>query len=105
MGSTFSHKIKIKESKTIDKVDFGVFNLLFMSDGRLASCSNDKNIRIYDPKNDYHCDIVIKTKHKIGISYMCKLNNDNLVSCSKGNDNDIKIWRITKSDYKCVYTI
>ena len=56
-------KINIEEIKCIktitDHTDC-VYSLLLLKDKRIASCSYDNTIRIYDPLNDYHCDQVIK---------------------------------------------
>ena len=49
----------IKSIKTITGHTYPVISLLLLKDGRVASCSWDKTIRIYAPSNDYHCDQVI----------------------------------------------
>ena len=48
--------INIKETKTLTEHSDAVYSLLLLNDGRVASCSDDNTIRIYDPSNDYHCD-------------------------------------------------
>ena len=69
----------IKSIKTITDHAKYVNSLLHLKDGRVASCSDDKTIWIYDPSNDYHCDQVIKSE---GISSICQLDDGTIVSCS-----------------------
>ena len=74
-------EINIEQVKTItDHTDY-VYSLLHLKDGRVASCSNDNTIRIYDPSNDYHCDQVIR-RHSKGILSICQLDDGTIVSCS-----------------------
>lgn len=75
---------------------------MLLSDGRLASCSKDHSIKIYNMNNDYHCDITIK-EHTSDVNDICEINQGKLVSCS--NDKSIKIWSIYKSSYHCEHTI
>ena len=71
----------IKSIKTITGHTSSVTSLLHLKDGRVASCSWDNTIRIYDPSNDYHCDQVIK-RHSEGITSICQLDDGTIVSCS-----------------------
>ena len=60
-------EIIIKAVKTItEHIDY-VNSFLRLIDGRVATCSSDNIIRVYDPFNDYHCDQVIK-RHSEGIT-------------------------------------
>ena len=88
--------------KTINEHSDNVFSLLLLSDGRLASCSCDDTIKIYDIKNNYHCDITLEG-HTDYVTYISQLDNNKLISCS--DDRSIKIWSITQSSYQCDYTI
>ena len=74
-------EINIEQVKTITDHTGCVYSLLHLRDGRVASCSDDKTIRIYDPSNDYHCDQVIK-RHSEGITSICQLDDGTIVSCS-----------------------
>ena len=87
--------------KTINERSKFVTSLLLLSDGRLASCSRDKTIKIYDIKNNYHCDITLEG-HTDCVTYISQLYNNILISCSS---HTIKIWSITQSSYQCDYTI
>ena len=74
-------EINIEQVKTIREHAHCVYSLLHLKDGRVASCSEDKTIRIYDPSNDYHCDQVIK-RHSEGIISICQLDDGTIVSGS-----------------------
>ena len=67
--------------KTITDHTSSVFSLLLLKDKRIASCSRDRTIRIYNPSNDYHCEQVIK-RHSGGIFSICELDDGTIVSCS-----------------------
>ena len=67
-------EINIEPVKTITELTDSVKSLLHLKDGRIASCSNDNKIRIYDPSNDYHCNKVIK-RHSKSINSICQLDN------------------------------
>ena len=71
----------IKSIKTITGHTDSVKSLLHLKDGRVASCSRDTTIRIYDPSNDYHCVQVLK-RHSKGILSICQLDDGTIVSCS-----------------------
>ena len=100
--------VKIEDIKTITIItghtDDYVYSLLYRRDGRVASCSVDKTIRIYDPSNYYHCDQVIK-RHSKSIQSICQLDDGTIVSCSHDKSiiigdytinhaNDKKIWKV-----------
>ena len=82
--------VKIEDVKSIKTItehtDDCVYSLLHLKDGRVASCSLDNTIRIYDPSNDYHCDQVIK-RHSIVIQSICQLDDGTIVSCSNDRTN------------------
>ena len=78
---------KISCIKTIeDNCDY-VHSLILLNDNRIASCSRDKTIRIYNPCNEYHCDKVLH-RHSDWIYSICQLEDGTLVSCSK----DKSMW-------------
>ena len=58
-----------------------VTSLIQLKDKRIASCSEDGTIRIFDPSNDYHCDKLIKI-NKEGIKSICELDDGTIVSCT-----------------------
>ena len=72
----------MKAIKTISEHTDEINSLLLLKDKRVASCSRDKTIRIFDPSNDYHCDQVIN-RHSKSITSICELDDGTIVSCSK----------------------
>ena len=91
-----------KNIKTIKNHNDRIKCLYLLSDGRLASCANDKTINIYSMSNDYNCDITMNG-HTDNVNCISQLVNGKVISCSA--DKSIKIWNITKSSYECEYTI
>ena len=71
----------IKSIKTISEHSSYIFCLLLLKDKRIASCSADKTIRIFDPSNNYQCDKVLKRHCNLILSF-CVLDDDTIVSCS-----------------------
>ena len=63
-----------------------------MKDKRVASCSLDNTIRIYNPSNDYKCQKVIE-RHSEGIKSICQLDDGTIISCS--DDKSIMIGDYT----------
>lgn len=93
----------INNTKEIKDHTSQVASLLLLSDGRLASCSRDKTIKIFNINNNYYqCDLTIEG-HTDTVTYISQLDNNKLVSCSC--DKSIKIWSFTRSSYNCDYTI
>lgn len=88
--------------KTISHHTKDISFIFLLKDKRLASCSKDKTIKIFNPLNNYTCDMTI-IGHWGVISSLCQLDNGNLVSCSW--DKTIKIWSIKKKSYQCLFTI
>ena len=50
---------KIKCKKIINQHSDSVFSIILLTDGRIDSSSHDKTIKIFNMKNNYHCDITI----------------------------------------------
>lgn len=94
--------VSISEKKTIYGHTEGVLCLLFMSDGRLASCSNDRTIKIYNKNKNFNCDMTL-FGHTQKVSSICQLDYGRIVSCSW--DRTIKIWKVFQTSYHCQYTI
>lgn len=93
---------KIKEINVIHHHTENVYNLILLQDGRLASCSWDKTIKIFDIKNNFHCDITID-QHSESVNSICQIENGKLISCSW--DKTIKIFTLFESSFHCDYTI
>ena len=102
--------IKIENAKNIKTItlepdgplgdlSIGVKSLLLLKDGRIASCSDNNKIMIFDPSNDYHCDQVIE-RHSKGITSICQLDDGTIVSCSNEGSLMIGSYTINKAhDY------
>lgn len=89
------------EYKRIDNSN-SVTAILLLKDGRIASSSDDKTIKIFDPNKDYNLDYIIPTNNSM-IQYLTQLTNGHLVSCSY--DCSIIFWSLLKTNYKMEYTI
>ena len=77
---------EIKEVKTIETHTKAVRGLLLLKDRRIASCSDDGTVKIYDPFNNYACDKNIKTFYYVVIS-MCEIDDGTIVAFTDG-----EIW-------------
>ena len=95
---------KMKCVKTISKHTNRVNSLLRLKDGKIASCSYDKTIRIFDPSNSYQFAQVLK-RHSDYIYSICQLEKGTIVSCSLDrtimigdytikNAHDSLIWKV-----------
>lgn len=78
-----------------------VFSIIFLLDGRLASCSYDGTIKVFDPIT-YKCELSISYDNAL-FPYLSLLNNGNIVaSSSNGN---IYIFSISNQEYRLVHQI
>ena len=71
----------LKTINIIEKHTLQVTSLLLLKNKKIASCSTDKTIRVYDPDNGYKCDEVLN-RHSNSIVSICELDNGTIVSCS-----------------------
>ena len=78
-----------------------VICLTLMNDGRLASCSNDYSIIIYN-KTTYKPDLIIK-EHKNQVIFIIQLSSGILASCS--SDKTIKLFNIKNDKYEIIQTL
>ena len=69
--------LQIKTINTTERVN----SLLLLKDKRIATCSQEGIIKIFNPFKNYHCDEVIETESKT-ISSICQLDNGTIVSSS-----------------------
>ena len=76
-NKTFKPDLTIKEHNGV------VVNMIELSTGYLASCSEDKTIKIYDVGLKTYKVIQTLTDHTGWVSKIIELNNKQLVSCSK----------------------
>ena len=94
-------KNNITVIKTLDAHSEGVNCLLLLFDNRIASCSNDNTIKIFDPSNDYQNTLTLN--HNGIVSSICQVENGTLVSSSY--DKSIKFWEVKKNSYQCLHSI
>ena len=94
----------IKIKKPIYKLNTHTNNILclaLLDDGRLASCSKDTSIKIYN-KLSYKIDLIIK-EHKSSVYCIIQLSSGILASCSR--DKTIKLFNIKNNNYKLIQTL
>ena len=74
---------------------------IVLNDGRLATCSNDQLIIIYNNKT-FKPDLIIK-EHTDFVIYILQLSSGMLASCSQ--DQTIKIYNIQYNNYELLQTL
>ena len=92
---------KLKEVHTINEHQKGVFAIIVLHDGRLASCSFDGTIKVLN-KSTYKCELTID-EGAIPFPFLSVLNNGNIVASS--SEGDIYIYSITKDNFEFVHQI
>ena len=95
---------KMKCVKTISKHINRVNSLLRLKDGKIASCSYDKTIRIFDPSNSYQFAQVLK-RHSDYIYSICQLEKGTIVSCSLDRTIMIGDYTIKNAHDGCIYKV
>ena len=80
-----------------------VLSLFVLNDGRLASCSTDSSINIYN-SSDYKLKFTIRG-HTDGVSYISQTEDGRLLSASY--DHTIKVWKLTEEPpfFECEGTL
>ena len=66
-----------------------VNSLLLLQDNRIASCSEDNTIRIFNPSKWYKCEQIIENTSPV-IS-ICQMDNGTIVSAIDNDSNCIRI--------------
>ena len=93
---------KFKLFKTLENHKDKIMCLIILSDGRLASCSLDKNVYIYN-KNTFEIEVTITEKYPI--NYINELFDGSIILCSniikiiKFNNNNNKEYKIKQTLY------
>ena len=95
---SFKVFLTIQEHNTIQ-----INSLLVLKDGRLASCSDDNNIKIYD-SSFLNCDIEISKQHNYSVQNLSQLDNGTLLSCDDW-DSKINLWEISQKEYHLLHTL
>ena len=70
----------IIDIKTIQEHKKEVNSLLLLKNQKIASCSDDKTIKIFEPSNDYHFEQIQKTQC---LKSFCQLEDGTIITCSK----------------------
>ena len=91
----------LKEIKSFNDNKQYINSLLLLKDGRLAACSRDETIKIYNLQS-FSCEMTLEG-HSKGVSYISQLKRGKIVSCSW--DKSIKVWEIKDKTYSCEFTI
>ena len=77
-----------------------VMSIILLKDGRIASASIDKTIKIFDC-DTYEC-IMSMSGHTRGIECIIQVESEQIVSCA--NDKSIRVWSVSLTDYECLHT-
>jgi len=97
-NKTFKPDITIKEHNS------HVYCIIQLSCGLLASCSDDKTIKLYDINGNNYSVMQTLNDHTDTVFHIIELNNKKLVSCS--SDETIKFYNIDDNNkYKLDYSI
>ncbi|KAL0476452.1 HET-E1 [Acrasis kona] len=73
--------------------------ICLLSDTRFASGSLDRSIKIWNINQD-ECEYTIESAHDCGVTSLCLLNNNVLVSAGGSEDRKVKTWDI--KGRKCI---
>lgn len=92
---------KIKEMRSIDAHKLNIKSLIILSDGRMASCSHDKTIKIYNI-HTYKCEVIIN-KNIDEVEGIAQLDNNILICGTK--ERKVHFFTIDKREYKPFHTI
>ena len=94
-NKTFKPDLIIKEH------DSSINSLRQLSSGILASCSDDKTIKLFQINNNSYLVKQTLNEHESGICGIIEINNNRLVSCSK--DNSILFYLKNDNKYEKEY--
>lgn len=72
-----------------------VWSLCLLDDGRFASCSSDKTIKIFNPET-YECELTL-IGHTDSVVYITLLKSGILLSSS--DDRTVRFWKVFKDNY------
>lgn len=92
---------KLKKIKEFVKNEDCIVYLLRLKNGNLITCSQDKEINIYE-KNTFNL-LLSWYGHLNSINCICELNNNRLASCS--DDKRISIWNYSIERKKAIQEI
>lgn len=107
MDTLEKSNILLKEIQRINKHEYFLTSIILLSDGRLCSTSYDNSIYIYN-KNTYEIDVSIRNAHSlkmlVGVSFICEIAPNILLSCGKelNERKSILIWKLSGNDIQII---
>ena len=106
MGQTSTKSIPIfktlTSTKTIKPLHFSSFETIIqLQDNRLAACTSDNTILIYNPSSNYSLDLTIECP--FAVSSLIHLANSHIVTC--GKEKSIKIYSLSDAGSNCEFTV
>lgn len=81
---------------TIEKHSDSITNIILLKEKRIASSSEDYTIKIFNPDNDFHCDITIHNKKEL--FSICQLDNGFIAALLSSHN--IALWSIFDFSYQ-----
>jgi len=87
----------------MDEYDYGVNDLILLSNGHLASCGEDKTVKIWGEKPSNLKCLHTFSGHYGFVLSLCELNSNILVSGGSYRDKTLRFWDYVK--YKPYKTI
>ena len=89
MNKTFiSDKYTLTELKTISSHLSDINSICLLNDGRLASASSDRTIRLFDLST--YENVLTLSGHTHAVTYITQIDNGDLVS--SGYDGELNFW-------------
>ena len=92
--------ITVKTIKSIKPHSSCINSIIRLADNRIATCSSDKSIKIYDSKFKVQINILDNISDVIS---MAQIDNGNIVSIT--NKNVLMQFELSKDSYKQIYSI
>ena len=92
MNKIISNKYTLTELKTISSHLSDINSICFLNDGRLASASSDRTIKLFDLST--YENVLTLSGHCHAVTYITQIDNGDLVS--SGYDGELKFWSLKK---------
>jgi WD40 repeat protein len=96
---TYEEEIKLEALMTLKGHDESVAYIEYLDNNELASCSNDKTVKIWDLESG-ECLSTLEG-HSLEVNILCVLSDNRLASGS--DDKTVKIWDL--ETYECLETM
>ena len=100
MNKIISNKYTLTELKTISSHLSDINSICFLNDGRLASASSDRTIKLFDLST--YENVLTLSGHCHAVTYITQIDNGDLVS--SGYDGELKFWSLKNAkEYKTLH--